>query len=364
MCEVEEYDVGAWPARGAGPREGLRPGVVWPVRVDPCGLSGPTRGLARGPRYRRSSQGLYVPADVELTVEQRIVEAAALLHGWGGVTGWAGLRWLGGYWFTGLQGDGRTPIPVPLAVGQNHPMSPQVGVVVSNAGVPPHHQMRVDGVRVTTPLRSITYEMRRARTALEAAKQFAMASYGDFVSIAELEDFTERELNGKTGVGMVRDARPLLTENAWSPMEVEMYHHWTVLAGCPPPLFNTPVFDLAGRHIATPDLLDPVSGVGGEYAGVVHVLQAVRDHDVGREGNVRRVGIDPVTMVAADRFEPDAFVRRLHDAYARASRLPASDRTWTIEQPHWWVDTSTVERRRALTEGQREVALRWRRTAA
>jgi hypothetical protein len=261
-------------------------------------------------------------------------------------------------------GDGRTPAPVPVAVGQNHPMAEQPGVVVSNAGVPPHHQMRVGGLRVTTPPRSVTYEMRRARNALEAAKVFAMAAYGDFISIEELEEFTERELQGKTGVGTVRAARPLLTENAWSPMEVEMFHHWVVLAGCPPPLFNVPIFDLAGRHIATLDLLDPVAAVGGEYAGVVHILQAVRDHDVGREGDVRRVGIDPVTMVAADRFEPDAFVRRLHDAYARASRRPASDRQWTLEQPDWWVDTSTVERRRALTHTQRRVALRWRRTAA
>ena len=98
-----EYGVGAAPARGVGPREGLRPGTVWPVGIDPWGTDGPTRGSARGPRYRRTSHGLYVPADVERTVEQRIVEAAALLHGWGGVTGWAALRWLGGYWFDGWQ---------------------------------------------------------------------------------------------------------------------------------------------------------------------------------------------------------------------------------------------------------------------
>ena len=361
---AKEYGVGAAPARGVGPREGLRPGMVWPAGVDPYGVDGLTRGVARGPRCRRTSHGLYVPAGVELTVEQRIVEAAALIRGWGGVTGWAGLRWLGGYWFDGMQNDGRTPAPVPLAVGQNHPMAEQAGVLVSNASVPPHHQMRLDGVRITTPVRSVTFEMRRADSALEAAKTFAKASYGDLVSIVELMDFAERELNGKTGVGTVRDSWPLLTENAWSPMEVEMFHHWTVLADCPPPLFNVPVFDLAGRHLATPDLLDPVSGVAGEYAGAVHVLQAVRDHDVGRDGVVRGVGIDPVTMVAGDRVDPDAFVHRLHDAYARASRLPAGERAWTIEQPAWWTDTSTVARRRALSEHQRAVALRWQRTAA
>jgi len=339
--------------------------MLWPVRVDPRGIDGPTPDVARGKRYRRSSRGLYVPAEVdESCVEQRVVEAAALLHGWGGVTGWAGLSWLGGIWFNGLESDGVTESPVPLAVGLNHPMAEQAGFLISNAGVPPHHLMRVDGVRVTTPLRSLTFEMRRARTVVEAARLFAMAAYSDLVSIDELTAFTERELNAKTGVGMVRAAIPFLTENAWSPMEPEMFHHWVVTAGRPAPLFNVPVFDRDGRHIATPDLLDPTSGVCGEYQGDVHLIRSQRSIDVGREGVVRRLGLDPVTMVAADRSAPDAFTQRLDDAYARAARLPVRERLWTIEQPSWWIDTSTVARRRALTEAQRQVALNWRRTAA
>ena len=306
-----------------------------------------------------------MPSKVDGThVSQRIVEAAAVLRGWGGVTGWAGLRWLGGVWFDGLESDGLTPAPVPLAVGQNHPLHEQAGMCVSNAGVPPHHQIRVDGVRVTVALRSVTFEMRRAPTVLHAAKVFAQAAYSDLVSIDELIAFTERELNAKTGVGTVREAIPLLTENAWSPMEVEMCHHWVDTARCPQPLFNVPVFDRRGRHVATPDLLDSATGVCGEYAGVVHLVREVRDHDVGREGVVRRLGLEPVTMISPDRFDPDAFAHRLHDAYARAARVPASERLWTTEQPRWWIDTSTVRRRRALSERQRQVALNWRRTAA
>ena len=43
-----------------------------------------------GPRYRRTSHGLYLPVDIDGSVpEQRIVEAAAVLPAYGGVTGWA-----------------------------------------------------------------------------------------------------------------------------------------------------------------------------------------------------------------------------------------------------------------------------------
>src|SRR5690242_3155835 len=54
------------------------PDLVLPVRVDPTGRDGPTRAQARGPRWRRSSPGLYVPVGTpDDLVEQRIVEAYA-----------------------------------------------------------------------------------------------------------------------------------------------------------------------------------------------------------------------------------------------------------------------------------------------
>lgn len=34
---------------------------------------------------------------------------------------------------------------------------------------------------------------------------------------------------------------------------------------------NPPVFDLEGRHLLTPDLLDVDHGVSGEYDGAVHL---------------------------------------------------------------------------------------------
>ncbi len=46
---------------------------------------------------------------------------------------------------------------------------------------------------------------------------------------------------------------------------------WVVDAGLPRPLCNMPIFDRHGRHIGTPDLLDPVAGVVGEYDGALHL---------------------------------------------------------------------------------------------
>ena len=54
---------------------------------------------------------------IEMTTEQRILEAAALLPPHGAVTGWAALHWLGATrWFSGVGAD-ESLVPIPLAVG-------------------------------------------------------------------------------------------------------------------------------------------------------------------------------------------------------------------------------------------------------
>src|SRR3954468_10946219 len=105
----------------------LPTGLVWPVPVDPTGLRGPTRGQAGGPRWRRSSWGLYVPSDVDASVpEQRILEQSMRLPG-GAVTGWASLRMHGAAFFDGLRDGGRTQAPVPLSSTAFHQVRPDAG---------------------------------------------------------------------------------------------------------------------------------------------------------------------------------------------------------------------------------------------
>ena len=77
-----------WRPRCATPRA-----LVVPVPIDPDGYHGPTRGQAAGPRWRRTSPGLYVPVEASRSVEQRIVEAAGHLPPGGMVTGWGGACW-------------------------------------------------------------------------------------------------------------------------------------------------------------------------------------------------------------------------------------------------------------------------------
>ena len=133
---------------------GLAPELAWSVRV---GAGGPTRGQARGRAWRRTSHGLYVPAAAAETVEQRIVEAAAVLPAYGAVTGWAALRWLGGRWFDGADAAGRPPVTLAL---MDSSVRAQPGVAISEERLDPTEIQPYAGIRVTLATYALLFEIR------------------------------------------------------------------------------------------------------------------------------------------------------------------------------------------------------------
>lgn len=337
-----------------------RPGLVAPVRRSRDGSTGPTVAQTRGRHWRRSSQGLYVPADVDAAPpEQRVVEAAAALPELAGLTGWAALRWLGASWFDGLTPDGTTLLPVCLAAEDMR--CPQ-GMALSEEILDPRDLVEWHGVKVTVPLRSAAFEMRYASSAREASVVFGMAAYDDLIDITEMTEFAAT-LNAWTGIPQLRESLPLLHENAWSPWEIRMCNIWTVDAGLPMPLCNHPIFDRSGHHIATPDLLDVEAGLAGEYEGTVHLASGQRRKDRDREERYRQHGLEVVIMMKGDAANRAMMAARIREARSRALFQPELDRSWTTTLPKWWIPTFTVKQRRALTAEQRERLLRHRRPA-
>ena len=218
------------------------------------------------------------------------------------------------------------------------------------------------GLRVTNAIRSVFFEMRYAASASEAVQHADMTAYDDLVSRAELRDFVAINA-GWTGIDLARVGSDDMDENAWSPAEVTMRRVWQHEAGLPRPWCNRPVFDRNGRHLGTPDLIDPMAGVAGEYNSALHLEGAQRSRDVEKEARLRGVGLEFVEMLTGDLADPFPFIGRLREAYARAARIPMADRLWTIEPPAWWIPTFTVDQRRNLTDHERELMLGYRRRA-
>lgn len=332
-----------------------RPDLVVPRRIGPAGGDGPTRRTART-RWRRCYAGLYVPREVDpVAADQRIVEAAAAVAGHpAALGGWAALTWRGARWWSGVEDGLVVPVPITIATfDRRH----QAGIELRAEPLPPDEVEVLDGVRTLRPVRAVADELRRAPSLRRAVRTACMAAYDDLVSADDLLAHAAT-CGPRTGVGRVRDAARLMSENCWSPREAETLHDWVVHAGLPPLLANQPVFDLGGRHLGTPDLLDVEAGLVVEYDGLVHLDPARRREDVRRDARLRAAGLAVVTIVAGMGLEERCALFRT--SRAQAARRPITERRWTATPPDWWVSTSTVAARRRLSEEQRDRLLRYR----
>jgi hypothetical protein len=245
-----------------------------------------------------------------------------------------------------------------LAVGDSGHLAGRPGVWSWHDWLFEGDVMLLDGLPLTRPERSVSGAAARARSLEDAVRVIDMAAVDDLVSLAELEAYAQR-IRGRPGTRLFRAALELADENAWSPQEVAMRVRWKSGRACHL-LCNRPVFDLQGRHLLTPDVLDPSAGVAGEYNGALHDEAPIRRRDLDREDLCRDIGLEVVSMMSSDHRDVSAFERRLAAAYRRA-RGRSVGRCWTLEQPAWWVDTSTVESRRALDDATRQRWLPWAR---
>jgi len=198
-----------------------------------------SRARLRGKGWRRSSRGLYVRADAERTTEQRIIEAAARLPGYGAVGGWAAAHWLGVHWLSGRRAEG--PLPVLLNVGGCGKIRPAPGVTVCRARLTPADITEVDGIWVTTPVRTAYDGARLASSLTEATVFVDMLLAARLTTIAELSTYAALHRPAWKGVGQVRDALCFADERSASPMETRLRMLWMLRAELPRPLVNAPV---------------------------------------------------------------------------------------------------------------------------
>lgn len=343
--------------------------LVRPVRVDPAGVTGPTRGQANGPRWRRSSHGFYVPSEVDGSVpEQRILEQSVRLPPEGAVTGWAACRLAGAGFFDGVERDGRTRIPVPLAVGPRARPRPDAGIVISRERLDATEVTVLHGVPCTEIRRALFDEMRRTTDLREAVVSMDMAAAAELVSLRRMRAFTDLR-SGWTRVAQVRTALDLADERSRSPNETRLRLVWMLDAGLPRPMVNQPVWDLSGGLLGIADLLDPAAGVVGEYDGADHRQANRHSKDVDREARFRDHGLELFRVTGPDMLDIPLVVARIKRAHDRARWVPPERRTWTIDPPRGeraepGLDEILAEREATwalYAQWEREDALRARR---
>lgn len=295
------------------------------MAADPTGVAGPTSGQARGPRWRRTTPGLFVPAHVaDDLVEQRIVEQGMRLRT-GAVTGWAALRLLGAGYADGLGRDGRTRLRIPIAAGLDR-LRPTDDIDLRRVRVDESDVVLRHGVRCVVAERAVFDQMRWAPDLPDRVVAMDMAADAELTSIRRVHAYARarRHLPGRV---LVICALCWADEHSRSPMETRLRLIWTRRAGWRRPLCNRTVLDLDGNFLGVPDLLDEARGVAGEFNGAEHRTRRRHQHDVSREDKFRRAGLEMFTVVGADVDDEDLVVDRMRAARARAGLLP---RRWVV----------------------------------
>lgn len=308
------------------PRTPPATGLVLPVPVDPEGERGPTRGRRSGPRWRRTTPGLFVPSHVcDDVVEQRILEQSQRMGSRAVVTGWAALRLHGGGFFDGLGLDGRTRLPVPIAAnGERLRAHPDIHLARDT--VPPDEVVVVQGIRCAGVHRALYDEMRRRGTGREATVAADMVLAAGLTSLERMQTYTLSR-RWFRDIRRVAACLALADEGSMSPPESRFRMIWEVDAGWGRPLCNRAVLDLDGLFLGIPDLLDPRRGVVGEYAGAHHRDRERHRSDVRREDLFRRAGLEYVETVAGDLADRPLVVGRMRAAESRSGLLP---RGWVL----------------------------------
>ncbi|KQT89193.1 hypothetical protein ASG49_15415 [Marmoricola sp. Leaf446] len=308
------------------PRAPWPPDLVRPVPVDPSGVAGPTKRQAAGPYWRRTSSGLHVPADTRSDrVEQRILEQSARLPPGGAVTGWAACRVHGAAFFDGLARDGRTRVPVQVAVG------PAGRLRAGPDAVGVHHVLLDEdlvvrhGIPVVVGVRAAYDAVRLAPDPRAAVVSLDMALAGRIATVQDLVAYAARQPRGRW---VVHRAIRLASPHSRSPRETELRLIWILDAGLPQPLVNCEVRDLDGRFLGIADLIDVEAGLVVEYDGAHHRTAARQSDDLRREDGLRRVGLEVVRVAGQDRR--DRVVRRLQEARSRCRFEAPEKRRWVV----------------------------------
>lgn len=219
------------------------------------------------------------------------------------------------------------PLPVPVVMPLRRNMASDGEVSKLRAPVEPHELMEIEGIVVTTPNRALFDLMTHSRDVREAAVFASMACSAGIVNLAE---FTEYVASRRCIAGIVKVRRALLTvsDRVRSPREGDLLQFW-LEAGLPTPLMNWPVYDEFGTYLGAPDLLCPELGVFGEYDGLDHGENEVRDVDADRDTAFRAVGLVGFRVGKTVFKKPRRMLDRIHKTI-RAAELSQIPKTFVL----------------------------------
>jgi hypothetical protein len=316
------------PIGGTGAQRALRTADLTSLGVG--------RGELAGPRWRAPFRGVHTPQVAGVSqAHQRVYDAVELLTPGGAVGGWAAAHLLGVRDLDGLGRDGTTLQPVLLLSPTRQHPAPRPGVRVFRSRLEARDVCTVEGIRVTSPLRT-AFDLARAGSVEDGVVALDAVVRDLGLTKGALAEFVRQHPKYR-GVPVAREVLRLVDPGARSPGESRLRFVWVVEAGLPPPQVNPYIVDERGEIVAMADLLDDATGLVAEYDGAHHRQLRAHTADNAREETLEGLGLVVVRATSID-VGPDraALVRRLREGRVRADANEHGRWGWapTGPRPH------------------------------
>jgi hypothetical protein len=208
-------------------------------------------------------------------------------------------------WVHGVDVRRANDLDVHAGFPKGQRIRPRAGLRVCQETLSDSDWVIVDGVRVTTPLRTAFDCLRLLRGADRLVVADAL-THAELTTVDELRryfDVQRRLRNLRRGEALLDDIEP----KAESPMETRTRVIMTA-AGLPRPEAQWVVRTVTGRFVARLDLAYPELKLAVEYDGAWHWKQ--RRADERRRAAVRALGWEVLVFDADDVYgDPDGLVR-------------------------------------------------------
>ena len=321
------------------PSQSRVPGLVTAAELRAHGVP-PSRLVGVG--YVRATRGVYLPSDSDLDdPATRVAAVAARLPPSVAIGGWAaalmherrargagdGITVFDGY-TPAMDSSARGRLPVLVCGPRSARLRPSTDSRLFRSDLDQGEVMELDGIPVTTPLRTAFDLARLWPTTAGVVALDRMAN----LRLVSLVDVSELVAARQSWVGVGRARRALARADAGSesPRESMLRLLW-LDAGLPRPLCNPDIHDARGAFLARVDLLDDAVGLVAEYDGADHASAQRRHRDA-----VRQEGLEQAGLVVLRANDPDiasetgrrAWRVRLVHAHRRAAAT-ARARGWT-----------------------------------
>ncbi|GIG36384.1 hypothetical protein [Cellulomonas pakistanensis] len=201
--------------------------------------------------------------------------------------------------------------PVLLLAPPEVRLEPGPGRRLLRSRVAAGERVVLEGLPATSALRT-AFDLARLGPETEAVVALDRLRALDLLDPGDLEELIRSRRRWR-GTVAARRALELSAGGVESPQETRLRMVW-LAAGLPAPLCNAVVLDPDHRFVARVDLLDPTSGLVGEYDGAVHADADRRSSDAGRQERLCSLGMEVVRATSADLVSATARARWQHRA--------------------------------------------------